>query len=71
MCCKQQRSNLSAKPSSLIGSMKVIMCNSCKRSNHEPRHIIVIAAKSGIDVGKHVKEHQYCGRSLEAVEVLP
>lgn len=70
-CCKQSKAKISARKSELISSMNVIMCAACDRAGHEPRHIIVLAAKSHVSVADHVKSRRYCGKSLEAVEVVP
>lgn len=70
-CCKQSKAKVSARRSELIGSMNVIMCAACDRAEHEPRHIVVLAAKSHVNVADYVKSRRYCGKSLEAVEVVP
>lgn len=70
-CCKQQRAKLEAKQSRLVESMNFICCSLCRKAEHEPRYILVLAAKSGKNVSEHVKNHKYCGKSLEAVEILP
>lgn len=70
-CCKQTKARVDARASELIRSMHVIMCPGCNRAGHEPRHMVVLAAKSRVDVSDYIKSRRYCGRTLEAIEVTP
>ena len=70
-CCKQAKNKIDAKPSALITSMSIIICQACMKEGHEPRHIVVLAAKSRVDASDYIKLRRYCGKSLEAIEVTP
>lgn len=69
-CCKHQKNALKGFNSSLIDGINIIICATCKNKGHEPRHIVVLAARSGADVTSFVRERKYCGKALEAAEVI-
>lgn len=69
-CCSNAKARLSAVESKLIPGNKLMLCTDCKREGHEPRHFIIIAAHSGKQIRDYVKHTRYCGRLLEAHEVI-
>lgn len=68
-CCGGLRKRLHGVDSSLIPGMKLMLCTDCKNAGREPRHIVVLAAASGIDVRDFVVKHRYCGKELTAREI--
>jgi protein-arginine kinase activator protein McsA len=69
-CCGQERAKLVVHESTLVRGNKLMLCNDCKRLNHEPRHLVVIAASSGLDIRLFIKSSRYCGKNIEAQEVM-
>jgi hypothetical protein len=45
--CKRQKYEVHAKKSALFPNMDLLMCNTCIKKGYEPRHLIIIAARSG------------------------
>jgi len=52
--------------------MKILMCKTCIRKGHEPRHIIILAARSGrlAQASKYITGHLYDGEAIIASDVL-
>jgi len=69
-CCGSLRQRLHGVNSRLIPSMQLMLCTDCKNADKEPRHIVVLAAASGVDVREIVLKRQYCGRELTAREIV-
>jgi len=68
--CDKNKSRLHNVDSSLIKGMSLILCTDCKNKGFEPRHIIIIASASGIDVSRFVVDKLYEGDPLRANEVI-
>jgi hypothetical protein len=67
--CKYPKANLSKVNSKLLASIAIMICSDCKKRQFEPRHIIILAARSGVDVREYVVNRKYCGDELTAMEV--
>lgn len=69
-CCGKPKARLHRKNSMLIESMELLLCTDCKNAGKEPRHMVVLAAASGIDVRDFVVKRLYCGEELTARDVM-
>lgn len=69
-CCGGHRQNLHPVKSKLALGMN-FLCTTCKDSGHEPRHKIIIAGRSGMQISKFINFSRYCGAVIEAREVIP
>lgn len=71
-CCKKQKYEVHAKKSALFPTMDLLMCNSCIRKGYEPRHLIIIAARSGqlTSATPFIINHLYEGDKIHAEDIL-
>jgi protein-arginine kinase activator protein McsA len=69
-CCHSQKARLHNKDSELIPGTKILICTKCVNEGHEPRHNVILGSFSGRDVSKYVVDSLYCGKSLQANEVI-
>lgn len=69
-CCKAQKARLQRVPSKLVKGMDSMLCSECRNKGMEPRHVVVLAAASGIDVREFVVKRLYCGAELSARDVM-
>jgi hypothetical protein len=70
--CRKQKYEVHGRDSALIPTMKILMCKTCIRKGHEPRHIIILAARSGrlAQASKYITGHLYDGEAIIASDVL-
>lgn len=71
--CNELKANLTHRESLAIKGVRYMTCDSCIEKNLEPRHILILAMKSGhgIDIaGKIIEERRYIGPELVASEVI-
>jgi hypothetical protein len=70
--CGQPKNDLTAKKSSLLGGMNLLLCKKCIESKYEPRWIIILAGrKFGPDsVREYVVRHRYVGKEISASELI-
>lgn len=70
--CRKPRYEVHGRDSQLIPSIKVLMCKTCIRKGYEPRHIIILAARSGkIAAAKpFIVGNLYEGEPIHASDIL-
>lgn len=68
--CKKQKSNLRAVASAIIPQVDIIICGECVKKGWEPRHIIILGARRGVDVRNWIVGHKYHGAELLAEEII-
>jgi len=70
--CRKQKYEVHARDSALIPSIKIVMCKTCIRKGHEPRHIIILAARSGsmAKATPFIVGHKYDGDPINASDIL-
>jgi hypothetical protein len=71
VCCKKPRLELKPSKSPLIESMSLLMCETCLQAKHQPRHIVIIAARSKSTdyVRDYIVKVRYCGQKITAEEI--
>lgn len=72
VCCGKQRQSIEPVKSRLLPSVTLLMCNECREAKYEPRHIVVITARSkGIEtVREFINKRLYCGQDITAEEII-
>lgn len=70
--CRKPKYEVHGRDSALIPTMKILMCKTCIRKGHEPRHIIILAARSGRvkDATPYITGHRYDGDPIVASDIL-
>jgi hypothetical protein len=70
--CRKQKYEVHGRDSALIPSMKILMCKTCIRKGHEPRHLIILAARSGKvrQATPFITGHLYDGEAIVASDIL-
>lgn len=70
--CRKQKYEVHGRDSALIPTMKILMCKTCIRKGHEPRHIIILAARSGRvrAATPYITGHLYDGDPIVASDIL-
>jgi hypothetical protein len=70
--CRLPKYEVHAKTSELLPEMKLLMCKTCIRKGFEPRHIIILAARSGKlrVAAPYIIDHKYEGDPIPASDVL-
>ena len=71
--CKKQRNTVTPKKSNLMKDVDLFLCNECLEGKREPRYLIVLAGRSGIDMTvlrPYLRNHRYCGDEITAKELL-
>ena len=71
-CCGEPRQNTNNRRSALLPGMSFNYCNDCDSKGHEPRFVIILAARSlgAPSVGAYVRGHKYSGADITASEIL-
>lgn len=71
VCCKKPKLTLKPVQSPLIKSMQLLMCETCLQAKHQPRHVLIITARSkGLDlIREYIVKVRYCGAKIAADEV--
>lgn len=67
--CKMQKNSLRSYKSVAVPSLDVKLCGECRKKGYEPRHILILAARSGINIRDWIVGHKYCGKELTAEEI--
>lgn len=71
--CDKQKDKLHRVQSTVVESLELKLCAACSFDDYEPRWVIVLAARSGVNVDR-VKElvtnRKYYGDDIELREVL-
>jgi hypothetical protein len=70
--CRKQRYEVHAAKSVLIPSINLLMCKTCINKGFEPRHIIILAARSGKirECRPFIVESKYEGEPIHASDIL-
>lgn len=75
--CGQQKKDLSAKPSALIGGMRLFMCNTCIEKGYEPRYLVILYMRSHREgagkknkAKKYIADRLYVGEEIKASEIV-
>ena len=70
--CKKHKYEVHGSKSDLIQDVDLIMCKTCMNKGYEPRHIIVLAARSGgiVKAKPFLVENRYLGDRILASEIL-
>lgn len=70
--CRKQKYEVHARKSALFPNIDVIMCNTCIRKGYEPRHLIIIAARSGqlVNATPFIVNNLYDGDKINAEDIL-
>lgn len=71
-CCGKQKKNLRAVKSLAVPTMRFYACSSCREANLEPRHLLVLAQRSGVpgEAARLIREGLYIGNTILAEEVV-
>ena len=71
-CCGKQKNELLPKKSDIINGVTLFMCQLCIDSKFEPRWVIILSGRqNGIEsVRDYVVKHRYCGRTIDAEELI-
>lgn len=70
--CDKSKAKVSAVKSKLLPTTW-LACDECKSAGREPRHAIIIAARSkdGHDlIRPYIKKHLYCGDDILATDLM-
>jgi len=69
--CRKPKYEVHGKASELIPTMNVLMCKTCINKGYEPRHIVILAARSGISEAKiYIVNNLYIGEKIPAEDIL-
>lgn len=71
--CKKQKNTVTPKKSGLMKEIDLFLCNECLEDKREPRYLIVLAGRSGVDMAvirPYLKNHRYVGDEITAKELL-
>jgi len=72
-CCNHQRAELSPVESNLFNQQTLLMCNTCIDARHQPRWLIIIAARStGMNnkITRLIRDQKYCGKEITGKELF-
>jgi hypothetical protein len=67
--CKAEKERLIPVESKALPGVNLLICSTCKKQGFEPRHILVLAARSGYSVRDWIVKRRYHGKSLSAEEI--
>jgi hypothetical protein len=70
--CRKQKYEVHASKSTIVPNIDLLMCNMCIKKGYEPRHIIILAARSGklALVTPFIIEQRYVGDKIHAADIL-
>jgi hypothetical protein len=70
--CRKQKYEVHGRDSALVPAIKLLMCKTCIRKGFEPRHIIILAARSGKvrAASPFITGHLYEGDPIKAADIL-
>jgi hypothetical protein len=71
--CEKLKEKLNIVRSSLVPSLDLKICHTCKYDEMEPRWVVVLAARSGKSPDKVVecvKSRRYLGDEIKLAEIL-
>lgn len=70
-CCKKAKNQLHPVKSDLMDGINLFLCSTCKTEGHEPRHLIILTARSGDgdSARTYIVDDRYCGEKLLAAEI--
>ena len=70
--CRKQKYEVHGRDSALIPSIKLLMCKTCIRKGYEPRHTVILAARSGKmrEATPFIVNHLYEGDPIVASDIL-
>jgi hypothetical protein len=70
--CKRQKYEVHGYDSVLVPGMKLLMCKTCMNKGFEPRHLIILAARSGglKAASPYIVNNRYIGDKILAQDIL-
>lgn len=69
--CDKQRNELHEKKSAILPKTKYLACNDCIANGLEPRWMVALALRSGVEVAKRfLSEKKYPGDEISAKEIM-
>ena len=70
--CRKPKYEVHGRDSALVPAIKILMCKTCIRRGYEPRHIIILAARSGKvrQATPFIVGHLYEGEAIVASDIL-
>lgn len=69
--CQKPKASLSSVNSKIFPALVNLMCKTCIDGGFEPRGLIVMGARQGVDVRRYIVDKKYVGEELSAIEVTP
>lgn len=71
--CGLSKAEVQPTRSAIMPMVQLLICNSCKEQKFEPRHLIILVARSkGADtVRDYIVKRRYAGAEITAHDITP